>query len=47
MVKFTIIIPKWLNDWLIEQAQQAGRSKTKQIEFLLKLAKAMEERKGD
>ncbi len=34
-VTFSIIIPEELNNWLKEEAKRNGRSKNKQIAFLL------------
>lgn len=49
-VKFTVELPRELNDWLAEQAKLNLRSKSKQIEYLLKAImekqKASGEREG-
>lgn len=42
MMRFTVTLPKWLNDWLAERAKLDGRSKNKQIEHILKQAKQVE-----
>ena len=43
-VKFTVELSKELNDWLAEQARLNLRSKSKQVEYLLKAL--MEKQKG-
>lgn len=45
MVRFTVVISEELNNWLIEQAHQNSRSKNKQLECLLKLAKQLQDDK--
>lgn len=44
MVRFTVSIPKELNDWLDLQAKIALRSKNKHVEHLLKLIKEEQEK---
>ena len=39
MVRFDLRISEELNNWLIEQARRNHRSKNKQIEFILEMAR--------
>lgn len=45
MVRFTLPIPDDLNTWLIQDARKNGRSKNKQIEYLLSQARKETERR--
>ncbi len=44
MIRFTLVIPKELSDWLDLQAKIALRSKNKHIEHLLKVIKEEQEK---
>ena len=46
-VKFTVELPRELNDWLAEQAKLNLRSKSKQIEYLLKAIMEKQKASGE
>ena len=46
-VKFTVELPRELNDWLAEQARLNLRSKSKQVEYLLKAIMEKQKASGE
>jgi hypothetical protein len=47
MVRFTVAISEELNNWLTEHARLNSRSKNKHLEYLIKLAKQLQEKKAN